>query len=232
MRNFTLSQLRDRCKQRADMVNGSFISDDELDGYINSSIADLYDRLRAAQGEDYFTTPSPTVIYLTSSVANYPLPSDFLSLRNIQESSTGTAGSWFNINRVNFKALQTQTYTDNGYHSYRLTSGSVVLHPTPTASGQIQLWYVPASPQLVSGSDVFDGYNGWEEFVVVDVAIKMLIKEESDTSALQGQRNQLIARIDRMAATRDDANPDTIQDVRGGWSPWSRWGFGRGRGGW
>jgi len=52
--SITLSQLRTRCKQQADMENSTFISDTELNNYINESIEELRDILIKNFGEDYY----------------------------------------------------------------------------------------------------------------------------------------------------------------------------------
>ena len=56
----------------------------------------------------------------------------------------------------------------------------------------------------------------WREFIVVDTAIKMLGKEESDTSLLERRRANLEKRINEAAAARDVGRSMRIQDVRRG----------------
>jgi hypothetical protein len=63
--------------------------------------------------------------------------------------------------------------------------------------------------------------SGWLEYVITDVAIKILQKEESDVSVLMAQKMALKQRIQEAASNRDAGRPDSISDVRGnGW--WSR----------
>lgn len=62
--------------------------------------------------------------------------------------------------------------------------------------------------------DIFDGINGWEEYIIIDTAIKMLVKEESPTVAeLMAQKQNLIARIAIAAANRDAGSPKRITDI-------------------
>jgi hypothetical protein len=96
--------------------------------------------------------------------------------------------------------------------------------PTPGASTRLQLSASSVGP----GSLVADGVSGWLEYVVTDAAIKMLQKEESDTSTLQFQKAALIKRIEAAGENRDAGSPATIADVQ--WTN-GTWPFGNGFGG-
>lgn len=61
--------------------------------------------------------------------------------------------------------------------------------------------------------DSIDGRNGWEEWVVVDAAIKLLAKEESDTSQLERESARLWARIMAALQNRDAGQGKRITDV-------------------
>jgi hypothetical protein len=61
-------------------------------------------------------------------------------------------------------------------------------------------------------TDTFDGINGWEEFVIVDAAIKCMIKQELGTQELEKQKKDLIRRIEAMAPNRDADAPACIKD--------------------
>jgi len=78
---------------------------------------------------------------------------------------------------------------------------------------------VTASNQLVrcwSESQTIDGVSGWEEYVVIDAALKAMGKEESDVSLLAAQKQVMKQRLIDMAANRDAANGATVADVQ--WS--------------
>ena len=57
---------------------------------------------------------------------------------------------------------------------------------------------------------------GFVEYVVVATAIRMLMKEESDVSALERERQQLASRIIRAITPRDASGSHAIRDVRKG----------------
>ena len=61
--------------------------------------------------------------------------------------------------------------------------------------------------------DSLDGRGGWEEWVVVDSAIKALTKEESDTSQLEREAARIWAQISLAAANRDSGQSKRVVDV-------------------
>jgi hypothetical protein len=87
--------------------------------------------------------------------------------------------------------------------------------PAPDGSTDIRIWYIPRSPELTADSDKLQGFNGWEEYVVIDAAMKMLEKEESNTEALVLRKNRIIQRIYSMAQARDYNFPEQVVDVTG-----------------
>ena len=96
------------------------------------------------------------------------------------------------------------------------TSGldSLTLIPaTGTGFTGFRVWYYPNPKELVLSSDFIDGRSGWEEWVVVDAAIKLLAKEESDTSALEREAGRVWARVTAVAVNRDAGQSKRITDV-------------------
>jgi hypothetical protein len=100
-----------------------------------------------------------------------------------------------------------------------------VLPPTVAGASYV-LWYVPTMPKLINPADTIDQYwltvNGWDEYVVLDVAAKACIKEESlDTAQLLlMQKKELAARILREAMPRDISQPRSIVDMSRVRNPW------------
>lgn len=72
-----------------------------------------------------------------------------------------------------------------------------------------------------------DGISGWEEYVVIDAAIKAQIKQEADVNDLRVQKNEIKMRIESMAEGRDIGQASHVSDAlsingydydgRGGW---------------
>ena len=71
-----------------------------------------------------------------------------------------------------------------------------------------------SDPTLIGTVEsVFDFYSGWDEYVIIDSAIKILIKEEADVTALLLQKNQMRERIITESQNRDAGEPQTVTDV-------------------
>jgi hypothetical protein len=63
-------------------------------------------------------------------------------------------------------------------------------------------------------STTIDGISGWEEYVIVDSAIKIGIKQENDVSELRIQKADLKARIEAMAEGRDAGQAQHVSDAK------------------
>lgn len=88
----------------------------------------------------------------------------------------------------------------------------------PINSGQYyRLWYVPLNDQLLLDTDMLPfSYSGWHEYIVVDVAAKMLEKQEffDQANALMMRKAALLERIEVTAANRDVGQPNTATNSR------------------
>jgi hypothetical protein len=227
----TLAQLRTECRYKANMENSQFISDAELDTYINSSSYELYDLLVTTYGEDYYTATAYT---LTTDGTNqlFDLPTDFykllgvdLALANSQDSFVTLKQFKFN-ERNRFAVPNIQTVWGATNLRYRIHGNKIMFNIIPAAGQMIKLWYIPKMTLLVADSDVLDGISGWYEYVTTDVAIKMLNKEESDISALALHKAELLKRINDSAPNRDAGMSQTVSDTSMGSDEWPNGGVG------
>jgi hypothetical protein len=223
----TLGELRTDAKQRADMVNSGFITDPEWNTYINSSIAELYDLLVQKWGEDYFIEEGRATSDGVSTTI--PLPSNFFKLMGVDLQYSGAPGGWVSLrqfqfaerNRASYPSMPASPYGGLVNTRYRLSGKNILFSPAPGAGQVFRFWYVPRVPKLVNDGDQMDFISGWEEYVVVDAAIKALAKEESDVSVLMAQKGALVARIESAAANRDGGAPAQVSDVRDDGTGWN-----------
>lgn len=126
---------------------------------------------------------------------------------------TATSGDAFNL-RFPGRGLVGDVDYASGATSLTITH---LTGYTPVFSGSATFAFEPTDTTI-------DGVNGWEEYIVVDAAIKCLQKEESDTTVLERQKAGLLARIEAEAANRDAGAPATVTDVtQNGWNNWWGW---------
>lgn len=197
------------------MVYSQFVSDSELNGYINASAQELYDLLVEAN-VDYFTTS--VEFTLTGARTYWQMPdSTVYKLRGLD---LDLNGSWTPV--WPYEMLERGRFQDAPVSRllatvrYRAIGDRLEFLPADQAPGRYRFRYIPFMQVMVNNSDTFNGYNGFEEYIVVDSAIKCKDKEESSVQVLQGQKKKLIERIQAMANVRDYAASDRVQDVRSG----------------
>lgn len=234
----TLLQLRDEVRQRADMVNSAFVTNAEINRCINESWAHMYDQLLAT-GEDYYlkyvdiaATAGGYFDFAGYTSSTNTAASDVYQVRGVDaiySDSVIVNVPRFNWEERNVYAAAAPIIPFCPIVAYRViqnpVTGNDCIHLIPDNQSNgvqtIRVWYYPNPKVLVSDSDTIDGRSGWEEWVVVDAAIKLLVKEESDTSALERQAARIWARVMTVAQNRDAGQSKRVTDVNlnsGGWS--------------
>lgn len=200
------------------MENSGFITDAEFNTYINSSWKELYDLLVSAYGNDYFANPNPFAISVQNNVKLYDLPSDFYKLIGV-DLVLGT-------NRIlklrPYQFNERDQYQTGAYWSsvignfgprYRIVKNKIEFVPVADGAWTINLWYIPTANNLVLDTDVMDGVNGWEEYVILDVCIKALNKQDLSPMAFVYQKKDMKERIEGMKENRDAGMSFRVSDV-------------------
>lgn len=187
------------------MENSQFVTDAELTNYINGSIQELYDVL-VSKSEDYFVTSA--TITTDGTNKTYNLPSTFYKLLGVDYLLNGISTS---MQRFVFHD-RNRFYQNARVLRYRIVGSTIRFEPLP-APQDITVWFIPAFTKLVADGDTFDGVNGWEEYVILDSAIKVLNKEESDPSPLMAEKAEALKRIDDLSKIRDQSFPERVTDI-------------------
>lgn len=229
-----LGYLRYLSQLRADKLNSEYLTMDEWNSNINQSMYELRDIIVTKFGDDYFLAP-PLVIPLTG-LTMYPLPdgSNYSNApalfklngvdANISGAAPGPNAGWVPLARANWSDRDKYTTwpnqagaLNNIYQmSYRVMGDNLFVFPVNT-NQLIQLWYVPVMTQLLLDSDMLAfSLSGWSEYIIVDAAMKAMIKEESleKWQALNASRQILIERIETTAANRDVGQANTVSNTR------------------
>lgn len=218
MANTTLDDLQRRALLRADMpINTQRYEDGELTNYINQALNELQDILIASEGIDRFLDA-----YEFATVANqsrYDLPVSFYKSAGLDLAApNGTTYTLMQFNHSDRMLYQNATdFFSDGVprHRYRIVRGHLELLPAPEAAYNCTLYYIPQLTQLSSTSDTVDNViiEGWLEYVEVDVAIRLLEKdEELERAALLKQTKGVLAERIQRSTGRDLEVPEVTPD--------------------
>lgn len=207
----TLAQLRTRTRERANMENSTFVTDSELNRYINYSINSLRDKM-IQKDEEYFATS--TTFSLVDGTEEYSLPADFYKVISCQ--MLGDNQLYFPMKRFDYSELNESArplYYSGADIRYKIRASKLVVNPSTQIGGRtVKLLYVPIPTELSIDADTMDGFNGWDEYVVLASAIKCLQKEEQDVSDLKQELLLMEARVDTLMDSRDHSQPHRVQD--------------------
>ncbi len=202
-----LSAIRTRIRQRTDNehTGSSFVTDSELTGLVNVSYSELYGELVRAG-----LHMSESVQTVTATGAStYALNSDLFAVIGVFRVD-GTHRSRLVRHSVRHRP---DTSVKGPASSYRVIGTTVTFHPLPV-SGTYEVVYVPVPGTLSADADTVEGILGWEEYLVLDVSIKVLDKEETDARHLRAERERLLARIRDEAALEEMSEGSYIDNVR------------------
>lgn len=213
-RAVSLQSMREAARQRANMENSQFVTDVELNAYLNAGLTELYDLLVGARGQDYYF--NSVTIPLVSNQTDYVITNyapDFYDLLGID---LFVNGRFITLGRFEFaerNRFQNPTILSLGAPMvYNIIGNKIRFLPPPSGQYQVTLNYIPAPPTLVNNADTFDGVAGWEEYAISHAVMLMLTKQESDPSVAVMMKQSLKQRIEAMAAARNQAQPARISD--------------------
>lgn len=234
--------LRTRVRTVTKQPNSSgFVSDSEVNTLINEGAYRLYDMLVAARGEHYYATEWG--FNTTVGVKRYPFPENFYRLVSLMVSETAggspsgtvqpTGATWHEIRRMNHGewALQESLngdcihelrYALTGRQHETTTSqlAEIGLYPAPRAVWNVRAIYLPTldlSNETSSSAPLYDGINGWEEYIVAHAAETIFAMQEDSTAAFWSNRKaEIEARVRGLASDRDGHQPIQVRDVKWG----------------
>lgn len=213
-RTRTFAELQQEALETADLEDSQFVDATELGRQVNNSIAELHDRLIDVGGPSYGRTLA--TLSTTAGVDTVALPTTFYKAYGVDVQRSAPADfeeasplDWANRNSFD---LSPGWNTGRKVY-YEIEGANLRFWPTPSAVHSVRLWFVPWAPVL-TGSDPLDGVNGFERFVVLDVAIWLRNKQEQGVAELVNERTRIEQRIEAMASRRDRNGPARPRDVR------------------
>jgi len=216
----TLEELIAHSRSRADMEKSQFIDNTELISYINHSISELHDILIQSYGADY--SVKTVEFNLVNNQDTYAIndlidDDDFYKLMGLDakiNNSDWTTLSPFNFNERNrFQHFNVSTYLGITNFRYRLSGSNIIFAPIPDSAMPCRMWYIPVAQKLTELTDTLDDLNDYDEYIICDVAIKMMQKAELDVSVLMAQKAALKRRIEEASQNRDAGKSDSVSDI-------------------
>ena len=220
--SITLTEMILRGKQRADMENGNFVSDDEWTHYINEEIDDIYAQMVNVDDGELFATIAPTLTKIGDNA--YQLPSDFMRLVDV---NIHTGNRWvpaYEADPQEYYQLLSDTYTGKYDTSFFLKLNlpqdryELFLFPAP-AVDDVGVRYLPTAEVLSLGTDTLNWPSNWHQAVEAGAAAKALIKEESDPTGQLMDRDRITGRLLKDVRAQKISQVKTIRKMgnrRGG----------------
>lgn len=215
MGSASLTNLRSRVRELADMQNSQFVTDaaTSLDAFINASLQRLHARLATKLRESYtYASSSFTTAAAGISNTSYTLPSAFFYLLGVDLYIDGKYTALRPYSFAERNTLRNAT-TDTLKPKYRLLGTKINILPLQADGIPGTIHYIPELTPLVNGADTVVLPAGFEEWAVCDAAIQTYIKEESAPDYILQRRREIEAEIDEVAAQRDSGMPSQIVDV-------------------
>lgn len=228
----TLPVLLSRVRQRADVETALHVTDVEVYSYINESVAALHSLIVEAGEDDFLSS------FEVSTVAGqeaYDITAEAANFYKLESVDALIDGLWAPLDRWQFSERHVyENASADGWGSrfmrraYRITGRDTLrLLPVPDGVYTVRIWFheasrlLPYEGEVPPGFDEYDGRDGWEEWVVLDAAIKIGVKEETDVRALIGEREKVERRVLPQARSKDRARPARVVDVdRVRTTPW------------
>jgi hypothetical protein len=230
--------LEQRVRERADMVDSQFVTSAEVQRFLEAAWQELYS-IMVASGEDLFirraritgSAADPLVtengdLIVTENgdvlivggvipVGSYiNLPGQMKALRLVRHVD-GVRLRKATLHDL--EAVQSSTRTGKPLY-YRLdmdprnTNLRLELYPTPNASYEFDVFYVPALSlkEFLTSSYVSIPVRGWDEYLVLTASGKCKDKEESDVANVMKEREILLERIRADLVPFDKSEPDQV----------------------
>ena len=181
-----LAALREYARQKADEEATGFISNAELNRYVNQSVLFVYGKI-VQRFELYFsvkgTVGNGGYISVLPSTNEYSLPATCLKVVRVERRNTNDANenNWRKLLRLNIGNDQINDFfpiregRDQGF-GYFISGDKIYLRPVPASGFDMRLWFVPKVPELVNDVDVPTVPSEYHGLIAEYAAIQMLRK--------------------------------------------------------
>lgn len=210
-RTYLVSEIIQQARERADQVGSTFVTNTEAIGYVDKSYAKLYGMLLQAD-PDFFQTCYHEWVS-DGARTLYDVPADFGYGQGVDYDANGEWRALVEFNVTERNQFQRTRFARQA-RGFRIHGCKIELGPLPPAGQRYRLAYVAQPPKITVDTVKLDGIAGYEDWVVLDVAIKMGMKENDDVRPLQLERGMEEKRIEELADNRKLTSNHRVIDVR------------------
>jgi hypothetical protein len=193
-RSVLVSAIMAGARRRADDdVDKALTQDDpELISYIDQAYGAYYDVLVSADPEYYQVETSFSTVAGTKL---YALPTNWSGTKHVDRLE---GQRYIELGRL--QPHERNYYAEPGLPCrYRVEQGQLALYRTPSSVITIRHTYVPVWTALTADTQTIDGLLGNEDLIEIEVAIRLLEKEDIDVSGLVAKRSAALERLQARA---------------------------------
>lgn len=205
--------------------------------HLNYGIADLYDRLIAARGQDRWR--KTFAITSQSNQSAYPIAADtyeivsvdaalganiVISARPYQEEERNRFRfypGWFYNQPIYYRLIGQSTGPGE---AASIPAPQINFIPTPQGPFSITVNYYPVfTPFALSGStdsSFFEGINGWEEYAIWSAVAAIKDRIEEDPSFAVSRMMDIREKIQALAPQFDTGTAERMHDTEAEWDVW------------
>lgn len=208
----TLSELRTSALDYADMSGSAFPVEARVNEYVNAAIARLFGLVGGTAGIDDYLRFTADDITMAQGTEDYVVS---VTVGGQTLYPAKILGVYY-LGQGTERLYPLERWEPNGVTGYRRG---------PLSGGVLQVDFFPRAPRLVLDTDTvgaalgetasLDFFQAWPDWVAMSAAIRLLIREESDPSALMAERDALWAEMVMGAEPRDMFQGATVTDVKG-----------------
>ena len=194
----TLGELR---TEVLSIVQGTHLSDDEVNVIINRSINRLHRMICNSNSKYYYQSMDFTLNPGDDGyVLDYSI-SHICGLDFKRTSDISFTMSRFNFAQRNMFGGLTPFLAGNSPLAYDVIGNTIKILPDKRSNtANFRLWYIPDFVPLSEDGYSYAFYQGWEDFVICDAAVQIAATEETD-------RPDLVARC---AVIQEEIHTDAI----------------------
>ena len=228
----TAAELVSDVRLRSGLEDGQFRTDANIRRYLEESGFKMFGKIDAEFPGAYYLFAQDTMSAVNGT-ALYDLPADCFKPITFRVTVNGVRDK---IPKALIDEMDRDVTSPGwgtrwpqhrvmGFSTANPAQTQVMFTPTPTASHTVTIWYIPQSPFILEDTpdvrdDDLDITNGkistewnWEEYMVLDAAIKVKNDQEEDPRALMVERQELWDMIYKQVETRTVTEAPRIKDA-------------------